>query len=194
MRNIGQGCCAGILVDSVRFRSISGDVHLPKIARCFALACSLTLATFSLHAQTGAKAPDKDLLELEHYTLTMDKVTRCMETLFDLNKLAKANPQLAKSLDPGGKNESITEITQRLSSYPQVPALIQSHGVSVREFVVLQLTVFQSAFAAAAKKMGADPAKLASEAHVNPVNITFMEQHEAEFAELQKKYPMNDEN
>ena len=165
-----------------------------KIARCFAILCSVVLGVVSVHAQAAAKAPDKDLIELEHYTLTWDKVTRCFETLADLNKLAKANPQMAKALDTGEqKDESITTITQRLSSYPQVPAVIQTHGLSVREFVVLQLSVFQSAFAVAAKKMGADPAKLASQAHVNPANIAFMEQHQAEFEELQKKYPMGDD-
>lgn len=166
---------------------------MSKITRCFALACSFVLACSSLHAQAHKAANDPDLIELEHYTLTMDKVTRCFEALADLNKLAKANPQMASAMDQAEqKNESVSDIVRRLSTYPQVTALVQSHGFAVREFVVAQLTVFQSAFAAAAKKMGADPAKLATDAHVNPANIAFMEQHEAEFAELQKKYPMDD--
>ena len=194
MRNIGQRAALHSMLTLVRFRSLDGESRLPKFARCFALACSLVLAAFSLHAQAGAKPADKDLIELQQYTLTMDKVTRCFQTLADFKKLQKANPQLATSIDSSGKNESITEITKRLSAFPQVPPIVQSHGFEVREFVVLELTVFQSAFAVAAKKMGADPAKLASEAHVNPANITFMEQHEVEFAELQKKYPIDDDN
>jgi hypothetical protein len=47
---------------------------------------------------------------------------------------------------------------------------------------------FQATFAEAAKKAGADPAKLASDAHVNPANLTFVEQHKAELDAMQKKF------
>jgi hypothetical protein len=183
-----------MLLVPVRFPESSTEAHLRSIARCLKVFCAVILAAVSIHAQAGAKAPDKDLLELEHYTLTMDKVTRCMQTLADFKKLSKANPQMEATLktDPD-KDESITQITQRISGFPQVVTIIQSHGFATREFVVLELTVFQSAFAVAAKKMGADAAKLSSQAHVNPDNIIFMEQHQAEFEELQKKYPLGDD-
>jgi hypothetical protein len=167
---------------------------LPKFARDCALVCSLVLATLSLHAQAGAKAADKDVVELQQYTLTMDRITRCLQILVDLKKLAKDNPQLEASLDPEQKNQSITDITQRISAYPQIPPVILSHGLGVRDFVVLELSMFQAAIAVAAKKMGADPAKLAFVAHVNPANVTFLEQHEAEFSELLQKYPIMEDN
>lgn len=77
---------------------------------------------------------------------------------------------------------------RRLSSNPEVVAVLKSHGFTPREFALCQMVVFQSAFAEAAKQAGADPAKLASDAHVNPANLTFVEQHKAELDAMQKKF------
>ncbi len=119
----------------------------------------------------------------------MDKVTRLMQTIGDFGKLAKSDPSLGSALENDAeKHESIADIERRISAHPQIESVIKDHGFTTHEFVVAEFTLFQSAFAAAAKQSGADPAKLASDAHVNPANITFMEQHKQDFEELQKKY------
>jgi hypothetical protein len=151
------------------------------------LALALTLP--ALHAQV---TPNKDLDELAHYTLTMDKLTRVMQTFPDINALIKANPAIASALATNSsKTNTIAEIDQRISSYPQLVAVFSQHGVPPHQFIVVELALVQSAVAFAAQQAGQ---KLAPNNHVNPANITFIAQHKAEIEALQKKYPMGDAN
>jgi hypothetical protein len=145
----------------------------------------------ALNAQ--APVPDRDRDELAHYTLTMDKVTHVMQSFADLAALAKTNPQMAAAVQSSAdKNQSLADIDRRVAAYPQLVAVFAQHGLTSHEFLVVELTLFQSMMALAGKQAGADPAKLAADAHINPDNITFVEQHRAELEELQKKYPMPD--
>jgi DNA repair ATPase RecN len=152
-----------------------------------ALALCLTLAPLGSYAQSSPS--DKDLAELEHYTLTMEKVTRFAQTYGDLAKLSKEHPELKNSLQSDSENhQKIADIEQSISAAPLIVETLKSHDFTPHEFVVLEFTLFLSAIAEGAKQQGADPAKLASEAHVNPANLAFIEQHKAELDELQKKY------
>ena len=152
-----------------------------------AFALCLTLCPSNTHAQSSAS--DKDLAELEHYTLTMEKVTRFAQTFGDLTKLSKEHPELKNSLQSDSENhQNIADIENRISASPLIVDALKNHNFTPHEFVVLELTLFLSAMAEGAKQQGADPAKLASEAHVNPANLAFIEQHKAELDELQKKY------
>jgi hypothetical protein len=157
----------------------------PRIALVLALALCLP----ALHAQ-GAEA--KDLDELAHYTLTMDKVTRVQQTFPEVNALVKANPNLATALGTNSNQpHTIADVEHRIAAVPQLVAVFTKHGLTPHEFIVVELTLVQSAFAFAAKQSGA---KLATDNHVNPANITFIEQHKAELEALQKKYPKGGDN
>jgi hypothetical protein len=69
-----------------------------------------------------------------------------------------------------------------------VVSVLKSHGFTPHEFALCQMVVFQAAFAEGAKQAGADPAKLASDAHVNPENLTFVEKHKAELDAMKAKF------
>jgi len=54
----------------------------------------------------------------------------------------------------------------------------------VRQYAVITMALFQAAFAQYAVEQGADPAKVAREAGVNPANIRFIKDHKAELEKL----------
>jgi hypothetical protein len=132
---------------------------------------------------------DPDMIEMQNYTLTVDKIDRFGDAMHDLGELAQKNPQLASAMETDSdKNEDLDAVGRRFSAHPEVAAVLKSHGFSPREFALCEMVIFQSAFAEAAKQAGTDPAKLASDAHVNPANLTFVEQHKAEMDAMRKKY------
>ncbi len=148
--------------------------------RRLTLCCALSLVLAPLVHSQKSPSGDKDLSELEHYTLTMDKANRYAEVFGDLKALAKAHPELKDSL-AGDSNDSLDAMEHRIASQPLVVGVLAKHSFTPREFVVFGMALFQSAFAeATAKQNGVDPAKAAAEAHVNPSNLTFVAQHKAD--------------
>ena len=140
----------------------------------------LFLSPALVTAQANKGDGDKDLAEMEHYTLTMDKADRYAKSIGDLATLAQANPKLASKME-GESDESLTGAEHRIASEPQVVAVLQKHGFTPRDFILFGLVLFQSAFASeTAKQNGIDPGKAAAQAHVNPANMNFVTLHKAE--------------
>jgi hypothetical protein len=153
----------------------------------------LVLTTVLLLMPAGSLAqkakPDADMVEMQSYILTTDKIDRLGDAILGIAQLAQKNPEAASSIEADAdKNEDLDAMGRRLSANPEVVAILKSHGFTPREFALCQMVTFQATFAEAAKKAGADPAKLASDAHVNPANLTFVEQHKAELDAMQKKF------
>ena len=149
----------------------------------------LALAVPPVVAQAHAGAKDPDLVEIQHYTLTMDKVNRFYDSMKDLSELSKTHPELKGKLETDSdSHESLSAVERRISSQPVIVSTLAKHGYSPREFVVFELAYFQAAFAEAMMKQpGADRAKIMADGGINPANIAFVEQHEAELTSLQKK-------
>lgn len=149
----------------------------------------LSLALSPLLAQSRA-ATDPDLLELQRYTLTMDKVTRFYESMKDLADLSAAHPELKNKLETDAdKHEDLGAIEHRIAAEPLIVSTIAKHGFTPREFVVCEMAYIQTAFASAMlKQPGVDRAKMIADAHINPANIAFVEQHQADLQALQQRY------
>jgi hypothetical protein len=151
------------------------------------------------YAQKHAPSPEeqKDLAELQAFTLTMDVVNRTYQTMYEAAQASKSDPELKKlsnSADSDTDYQSISALSAKYATYQVIVTILGKHGFTPHQYVVAQLTVLQSGIAAAALKMGADRSKLISNAMVNPANIDFMVQHQAEIEELNKKYPLNDDS
>jgi hypothetical protein len=163
----------------ISFRRMCPLPHLLTIALLLMPAASLAQKT---------KA-DADLVEMQSYILTTDKIDRFGDAMLGIGEMAQKNPAAASSLEADAdKNEDLDAMGRRFSTNPEVVTVLKSHGFTPREFALCQMVIFQAAFAEAAKQAGADPAKLASDAHVNPANLTFVEQHKAELDAMQKKF------
>lgn len=155
-----------------------------------ALSIALAIATVCLVADVSlfGQTPDKDLLELQHYTLTMPKVTAFWETFGSLAKVAKDHPELKDALETDAeKHEDLAAVEKRTASVPVVKAAILEHGLTVHEFVVIQVTLLQAAMGSALAPPGPDREKKAREANINPANLDFIDKHEVEIEALQTK-------
>lgn len=158
-----------------------------RVQKLFTL---LTVAVSLLFNSLGisAQARDKDALEVQHYTLTMPNVTRFWETFGSLAKVAKDHPELKDALETDAdKHEDLAAIEKRVSSVPVVKSAITDRGLTVHEFVLIQVTLFQAAMGSALAPPGPDREKKAAEAGVNPANLDFVDKHKAELEALQAK-------
>ncbi len=159
-----------------------------KIARNLALAF-VFLAALCAQPTHAAPSGDADLRELSRYELTMG----------DVRKFAAANAALAKhpkaeqnddeeedeDEDEGANNnESLDEMAARIGRIPEARKAIEAAGLTVRQYAVITMALFQSAFAQYAVEQGADPAKVARDAGVNPANLRFVKEHKAELEKL----------
>src|SRR5690242_18078224 len=115
----------------------------PRIyCRLWASALVLLLAPIA-----GAQdKPDADMIEMQHYMLTVDKVNRLGDVLHDLGQLAQKNPQLASTLeseaDKDSGHEDLDAMARKFSDHPEVTSVLKSHGFTPREFVLCQMVVF----------------------------------------------------
>jgi hypothetical protein len=83
---------------------------------------------------------DPDVLEVRHYSLTMDKAQKAANAMQAINQLIAANPALnaAMSSDSSTGKKTITQQAQTIDSkYPQVAAAIHQNGLQTREFIVI---------------------------------------------------------
>ena len=87
--------------------------------------------------------------------------------------------------DEFSRANSVTEMAAAISKNAMFSTALSSVGLTPREYSVMTLVLFQSAMWAGMKKQG-----LAKELpkDVNPANVAFMEQHEAEFAAMQQRF------
>jgi hypothetical protein len=152
------------------------------------VARSLVLAFLLVTALCGplcsaAPGGDADLRELSRYELTMS----------DVRKFAAANAALAQhpeaerdeDQDDGDTDdESLDELAARIGRVPEARKAIEEAGLTVRQYAVITMALFQAAFAQYAVEQGADIDKVARDAGVNPANIRFVKEHKAELEKL----------
>ena len=161
---------------------------MPRIVRHLSFALTIALCVVLTFAKASAQNADKDSLEIQHYTLTMPAVTKFWETFGSLAKVTKDRPELKDALETDTeKHEDLASIEKRISSVPVVQSAITDHGLTVHEFVLIQITLFQAVMASAIAPPGPDRAKKAAEANINPANLDFVDKHKAELEALQAK-------
>ena len=161
---------------------------MPGMLKQISITVVISLCALFTVTPSFGQPPDKDLLELQHYTLTMPNVTRFWETFGSLAKMAKDHPEFKDALETDAdKHEDLAAVEKRTASVPLVKSAIIDHGLTVHEFVLIQLSLFQSALAAALAPPGPDRAKKAIEAGVNPANLEFIDKHKSEIEALQAK-------
>jgi hypothetical protein len=168
----------------------------------------LTLAACGGSDQTGASAAAAgaapagasatsagdgaaDALELRDYELSMDDVRQWGAAARAVARLARENPQWEDQLSMEASDASIDAFAAQLEQLPAVREAIEDAGLSPREYAVTTFVVVQSMLAQAAIQQGANADSFAMKAGINPDNVTFMKEHEAEiravFADLQGK-------
>ena len=157
-----------------------------RIARNLALAF-VFLAALCAQPTRASASGDADLRELARYELT----------LADVRKFAAANAAIAKHPkaeqnddeeededESSNDDESLDEMAARIGRIPEARKAIEAAGLTLRQYAVITMALFQAAFAQYAVEQGADPAKVARDAGVNPANLRFVKEHKAELEKL----------
>ncbi len=147
------------------------------------LMFALLAATFGPQVQ-AAGGGDADLRELSRYTLTMADIRKYAAANANLAKHPKAEENEDSEDDEDSDNESLDEMAARIAKMPEARKAIEAAGLTPRQYAVITMALFQASMAQFAVEQGADPAKVAREASVNPANIRFVKENKAELEKL----------
>jgi transposase-like protein len=128
---------------------------------------------------------DAETRELARYQLTMDKVRKMSVAAEKLKQLEREHPELAKQRDTASSKEmelSIDEIEARVERMPAARKAIEDAGLTVREYAVATLVFLQAMVGQMMIQQGQSPDSVARELGMNPANLRFVKEHEAELA------------
>jgi hypothetical protein len=149
-----------------------------------AAVAALTLAA-ALHAVAqGPAAADSnpDLIEARKYVLTMDKVQKLAAAMDAINKLTASDPALKSKMDADNGSKPIDQRAKDIdTNFPQVAAIIHSHGLTTREFMVVTIAYINDITFVGMKKQGM--IKDYPPNSITPENAAFVE---ANFDKLQQ--------
>ncbi len=153
------------------------------------IRAALALVLFVSLPAAAALAQDKDMAEVEHYTLTMDKVNHFKGFLMDLQAYGKAHPaempEIKKALETDAdKHEDLAGTVRRLNSNAAVASLLTKNGWTAHDYALFQVSFFQAMMASAMKPADVSDAKAAAQAHMNPANLAFIREHTQELTAL----------
>ena len=157
-------------------------------------ASATATATAGASVASGAPAAsaEAELATVTNYRLTMDKVDKYMAAQRNLalrmKDMSPAEREAMKArMDNGGdQNESLEQMVSRIEGEAALNGAVRDAGLSAREYVLVTVSMMQSAMAAGVLKMRPkdNQDSLVREMKANPANVRFMQQNEAE---LQRK-------
>jgi hypothetical protein len=136
-----------------------------------------------------ASSDDAGLRDATAYTLTMDKVNKYYEAMRNLAVATKnASPAEREAMNLNAADASLDDYVAHLQNHPIARREIERAGLTTREFAVLTIAILQSGMASAVIQMRPkdNVDSLAREMKVNPANVRFLRDHEAELAAKQK--------
>jgi hypothetical protein len=132
-------------------------------------------------AQAGSS---DDAQAIAGYTLSMDKLTAFRDATLDLKKAVEGDAEMAARAEAwdqaDDEHQTLTELAGRIESEPKLKAALASHGLTAREYMLVQLATVQAMMAESL--LGMKQATLP--AGVNPKNVEFVKAHKAELQEL----------
>ncbi len=119
-------------------------------------------------------------VELGDYPLQMERVRGWARALENLHDVAEEDPQALEraEMDP---DASLGETVARIEAEPQVRQAIERAGISIRDYVLTGLALFQAMFMAEAMEAGTIQSIPEG---VNARNVEFVRQNRAEIERL----------
>jgi hypothetical protein len=146
--------------------------------------------TFAQAARRKA-ADDPDMKELASYTLTMDGLNKVDAANKAMIAAIKKDPSLKPKDDDDstGDAKTLTDMEKKINGMPVMAAALKQAGMSARDYAKFMMAMMQASFAEMAKQMSAKAGKpFQTPEGVNPANITFVEQHQADLKKLEESY------
>jgi hypothetical protein len=155
----------------------------------FTVVAMLTLASTASAAPLAGFAANEnpDVVEVRHYTLTLDKAQKAADAMHSINQLTAANATLKAKMDAATSgNLPITQQAQYIdTNFPQVTAIIHTNGLATREFIVLTGAIINDVGLVGMKMQGMIKAYPAGV--ITPENAAFVEKNWAAFQEIGAK-------
>src|SRR5215831_1738904 len=164
----------------------------PALTISSSLALLLFLFSSTARAQgTRKTADDPDMKELAAYTLTMDGLNKVDRVNKAIVAAIQKNPSLAPKDDDdsGGDTKTLDDMAKKLNSIPVLASALKQEGMPARDYAKFTMAMLQASFGLMAKQMSAKSGKpFQPPAGLNPANITFVEQHQADIKKLEDGY------
>jgi hypothetical protein len=170
--------------------SIAPMSTLARTMTSIALLLLCSSPTFAQAARRKA-ADDPDMKELASYTLTMDGLNKVDAANKAMIAAIKKDPSLKPKDDDDstGDAKTLTDMEKKINGMPVMAAALKQAGMSARDYAKFMMAMMQASFAEMAKQMSAKAGKpFQTPEGVNPANITFVEQHQADLKKLEESY------
>jgi hypothetical protein len=162
----------------------------------FVFALLFTLAACSKDADTAREEPgtaaakasneqaEEDLADLTKYDLSMAKMDEYFQTMRNMaDAMKKMTPAEREAMElSSDNNASLDQMIKEADNNKVIRDATRKAGSSPREYVLTSLSYFTAAMAASVLQMqpNANQDSLMREMKVNPDNIKFIKEHEAE--------------
>jgi hypothetical protein len=168
------------------------------IRKFFVVALLFSLAACSKDADSAREEPgaataaasneqaEEDLADLTKYDLSMNKMDEFFQTMRNMaDEVKKMSPAERAAFDQDSEsdnNASLDQMIAKAESNKVIRDASRKAGSSPREYVLTSLSYFTSAMAMSVLQMqpNANQDSLMREMKVNPDNIKFIKEHEAE--------------
>jgi hypothetical protein len=166
---------------------------MSKLAVTISSVALLLVCSTSLFAQGARRkaADDPDMKELASYTLTMDALNKVDAANKAMIAAIKKDPSLKPKDDDdsAGDAKTLGDMEKKINGMPVMASALKQAGMSARDYAKFTMAMMQASFALMAKQMSVKAGKpFQPPAGVNPANITFVEQHQAELKKIEESY------
>ena|SRR5687768_2570841 len=135
-------------------------------------------------AQGSKEQAEEDLADLTKYDLSMDKMDEYFQTMRNVaEEYKKMSPAEREAMEmQNDNNASLEQMIDKAESNKVIKDATRKAGSSPREYVMTSLSYFTSAMAMSVLQMqpNANQDSLMREMKVNPDNVKFIKEHEAE--------------
>lgn len=167
--------------------------HVSPLLLALVLACGGDAETEqpTTDARAAADAPqmgqsnEADIEEVADYRLTLDAVEKMHQAQLNIYAAMQRNPQIAQMASMGAEEFSLDALEARFNDVPEVRNAVESAGLSVREYGVVMLALFQASFAQASLDMGADRDEVLAATGMRPENLDFVAHHRDDLRRMQ---------
>jgi hypothetical protein len=151
--------------------------------------------TAAASSASGSSSGDADLADVTNYRLSMDKIDKYIAAQRNMAaKMKSMSPAereavKARNENRNDQNASLDDIARSIEREPVMNDAVRSAGLSAREFALITISMMQSAMASSVLQMRPkdNQDSLVREMKVNPDNIKFYREHEAEITRKTKE-------
>jgi len=173
------------------------DSPMPVLKHCLSPIFAGTLVMLSSQVavaqqptRAAATVEKADSAEIQAYRLTMDDVRKLYSVNLALARLARTHPEIVDTAqDTTDASPTVTDLTRQMDAKPLARDAVRVAGLTSRQYFVITFALTYASLNHQAMIMcGHNAQCVAAEAKINPANLAFINQHQAELQRLQQQF------